>query len=164
MTPGGFVQQALSTPVGLCLLLDTLDQGKDGGRLCERRLAWLRARLEESGNAPVFLFLHHPPMQVGIAGMDAIALADPEALWAVLAPHRACIRHLFHGHLHRPIAGSWRGIPISSLRGSAFDVALDLAPPPRRVTVEPALAPNYALVRVRGEDVVVHTRALPPSA
>jgi len=161
--PSGFVQQALPTPAGLCLMLDTLDAGKDAGRLCERRLAWLAARLAESADAPVLLFMHHPPMPIGIAGMDAIALQDPEALWAVLAPHRARIRHLFHGHTHRPIAGSWRGIPLSSLRGTAFDVALDLAPPPRRVAVEPALAPNYGLVWVRGEDIVVHTRALPPN-
>lgn len=154
----GFVQQALPSPAGLCLMLDTLEQGRSEGRLCARRLAWLEARLRESEGEKVLLFLHHPPMPVGIPGMDAIALRDAEALWEVLAPHRARIRHLFHGHLHRPVAGSWRGIPLSSLRGTAFEVALSSGP---GVTVTARLPPCYGLVRVLEEEVVVHTQDLP---
>jgi len=151
----GFVQQALPTPAGLCLMLDTLEQGRAEGRLCPRRLAWLAARLAES-EGPVLLFLHHPPLPVGIPGMDAIGLADSAALWEVLAPHRTRIRHLFHGHLHRPVAGSWRGIPLSSLRGTAFEVAMPAAPD--TVAVTNRLPPSYALVRILGEDIVVHTQ------
>jgi 3',5'-cyclic-AMP phosphodiesterase len=151
----GFVQQAFATPAGLCVMLDTLEQGKGEGRLCARRLAWLADRLAESGATPVLLFLHHPPMPVGMASMDSVALLDAEALWEVLAPHRARIRHLFHGHLHRPIAGSWRGIPLSSLRGTAFEVVFPAAP--GAVGVGTLSLPCYALVRVAGEDVVVHT-------
>lgn len=160
----GFVQQAVASPAGLCLMLDTLEEGRPEGRLCPRRLAWLADRLAESGaEEPVLLFLHHPPMPVGIAGMDAIALVDAPALWEVLAPHRARIRHIFHGHLHRPIAGSWHGIPLFSLRGSAFDVALDLAPPPRKLAVEAAKTPCYAVIRVTEDSIVAHTRALLPT-
>jgi 3',5'-cyclic AMP phosphodiesterase CpdA len=151
----GFVQSAFATPVGRFLLLDTHEPGTAAGVLCARRLAWLAERLAEAGDAPVFLALHHPPARSGIAGMDRIPLRDAEALWEVLAPHRARIRHMFHGHLHRPFAGSWRGIPFSSLRGTSHQVALDLA---ERTTVpgshEP---PAYALVRASAEEVVVHT-------
>lgn len=151
----GFVQSAFATPVGRFLLLDTHEPGTAAGALCARRLAWLAERLTEDREAPVFLALHHPPARSGIVGMDRIPLREPDALWAVLAPHRARIRHIFHGHLHRPFAGSWRGIPFSSLRGTSHQVALDLA---ERTTVpgshEP---PAYALVRVSEEEVVVHT-------
>ena len=160
--PAGFVQAAVPTAAGLCLMLDTLDSGRPEGRLCAERLAWLAARLEASGTEPVLLFMHHPPMPVGLAGMDAVGLQDADALWATLAPHRARIRHLFHGHLHRPIAGSWRGIPLSSVRGSAFDVTLDLTPPPARISVESALPPCYAVVRITPDAVVVHTRDVTP--
>jgi 3',5'-cyclic AMP phosphodiesterase CpdA len=160
----GFVQRAIASPAGLCLMLDTLDEGQPGGRLCAARLAWLADRLAESSAQPVLLFLHHPPMPVGLAGMDAMALADPEALWAVLQPHRARIRQIFHGHLHRPIAGSWHGIPVFSLRGSAFDVALNLAPAPQRVAVEATKTPCYAVIRCTTDAVIAHTRALPPRA
>jgi 3',5'-cyclic AMP phosphodiesterase CpdA len=150
----GFVQCSLKTPVGRFLLLDTNELGTHAGRYCERRLAWLSAQLA-GDEEPVFLFLHHPPVRVGIHRMDSIPLLDAAGLWEVLRPHRERIRHLFHGHLHRPLAGSWHGIPTSSLRGTAHQVALDLA---ERETVpgshEP---PAYALVRITEEDVVVHT-------
>jgi 3',5'-cyclic AMP phosphodiesterase CpdA len=150
----GFVQQALDTPVGRFLMLDTKEPGTHAGRLGTRRLDWLAARLAED-DGDVLLFLHHPPYRVGITGMDGIPLLDADALWEVVAPHRARIRHLFHGHLHRPLSGSWRGIPTSSLRGTAHQVALDFAEQP---TVpgshEP---PAYALVRVTADAVVVHT-------
>ncbi len=76
-----------------------------------------------------------------------------------MAPHRARIRHVFHGHLHRSIAGSWRGIPLSSLRGTAFAVSLDHRP--GEVAVSHREAPCYALARALGEDLVVHTIELP---
>lgn len=151
----GFVQQAVDTPAGLCLMLDTLEQGKPEGRLCAARLRWLAEALSGGGDGPVMLFLHHPPMPVGIASMDSIALLDADALWEVLAPHRARIRHMFHGHLHRPIAGSWRGIPLSSLRGTAFEVVFPATP--GAVGVSTHSPPCYGLVRVTGTEVVVHT-------
>jgi 3',5'-cyclic AMP phosphodiesterase CpdA len=107
----------------------------------------------------VLLFLHHPPLPVGIPFMDSIALRNPDALWETLAPHRARVRHIFHGHLHRPIAGSWRGVPLSSLRGTAFAVAL--AQRPGEAATSHRRAPCYALARAQGEDLVVHTVELP---
>ncbi len=120
------------------------------------RLGWLADRLGEGGAAarPVLLFMHHPPAASGIAGMDVIPLLDTAALWEVLAPHRARVRHLFHGHLHRPFSGSWRGVPFSSLRGTSHQVALDLS---GRSTVPGSQEPPaYALVRIGADEVAVH--------
>lgn len=151
---GGFVQAALETPAGRLVMLDTLEPGTHAGRLCPARLGWLEERLSED-EEPFLLFLHHPPVASGIVGMDALPLLDAEALWRVLAPHRERVRHIFHGHLHRPFCGSWHGIPFSSLRGTSHQVSLDLS---ERTTVpgshEP---PAYALVRISAEELVVHT-------
>ncbi|MGK7870844.1 phosphodiesterase [Falsiroseomonas sp. E2-1-a20] len=151
--PDGHVQAAFETPVGRFLLLDTKEPGTHAGRLGERRLAWLAARLADDAS-PVFLWLHHPPQHVGIHVMDGYSLTDAAALWEVLRPHRDRIRHLFHGHLHRPMSGSWRGIPFSSLGGTNHQVALDL-------TVRPDVPgshepPVYGLVRITEDAVVVH--------
>ena len=155
---GGFVQQSVTTPAGTCLMLDTHAPGRPEGELCAGRLRWLAARLAET-TGPVLLFLHHPPLPVGIPVMDGMGLRDADALWETLAPHRARVRHVFHGHLHRPIAGSWRGVPLSSLRGTAFAVSLDQQP--GAATVSHREAPCYALARASGEDLVVHTVELP---
>ena len=150
----GFVQFAFSAGGQRFVCLDTLEQGASKGTFCERRAAWLAAELERSAPAPVLLFLHHPPFPIGMAPMDRIALTDPALLRQTLAPHRARIRHLFFGHLHRPVAGSWWGIPISTLRGTNHQIALALDEPTRYiVSHEP---PQYAVVLVDEESVIVH--------
>lgn len=157
----GFAQQAFPTPAGTCVMLDTLAPGRPEGELCPRRLRWLATRLAET-TEPVVLFLHHPPLPVGMPYMDSIGLRDADGLWEVLVPHRARVRHMFHGHLHRPIAGSWRGIPLSSLRGTAFGVTLGQNP--GKTAVSHAESSSYALARALGDDLVVHTVELPDAA
>src|SRR5262245_2580571 len=152
----GFVQGWRDTTRGRLLFLDTLDETSHRGQLCDRRLAWLRRALEDTpAELPIYLFMHHPPFAVGVHMMDRIALADSAALIAVINPIRPRIRHLFFGHVHRPIAGSWLGIPFSTLRGTNHQVCFDLSPGAAHLTThEP---PAYAVVLIGETDVVVHT-------
>lgn len=120
----GFVQFAVDTPEGRFLCLDTNEPGVSWGWLCEKRLAWLAAELDRAGDMPVFLCMHHPPFPVQLKRMDEIALQEPERFTRVVAGRRN-IRHLFFGHLHRPIGGSWRGIPFTTMRATSHQVALD---------------------------------------
>lgn len=149
----GFVQTVLRRAEGHFVLLDTLSEGENGGRYCERRLAWLAAQLEAAGDAPVYLFMHHPPFPIGIPCLDRIALLEPERIAALLARH-ANIRHLFFGHVHRPVCGSWRGIPFSTMRGLNHQVPFDLH------TIEPVPKshepPAYAVVFLDDAQVTVH--------
>lgn len=149
----GFVQWALDVDGFRLIALDTHTPTGHHGELCAARLDWLAARLLES-DAPALLFLHHAPLPVGVAAMDTLVLHEADALWEVLAPHRARVRHIFFGHLHRPISGSWRGVPFSTLRGTAHQVALDFA---ARTNVpgshEP---PGYAVVLADQDSIVIH--------
>lgn len=150
----GFVQTAIPTAVGRFLLLDTLDEGTASGVYCSARRAWLAGQLADSGAEPIWLAMHHPPLAVGIPSMDQFALRDPAAFWAVLRPHRQRIRHLFVGHLHRPLGGSWHGIPFSCVRSPNHQVAFDM-----RTTEEVPgnqEAPGYAVVLIDDDSVVVH--------
>ncbi|MCA0011300.1 hypothetical protein LB561_07460 [Mesorhizobium sp. B292B1B] len=49
--------------------------------------------------------------------LDEVRLtdADADALQELLQRH-GNVRHIFIGHVHRLIAGNWRGIPVSTLR------------------------------------------------
>lgn len=149
----GFAQRAVETAQGRFLLLDTKAPEGDAGIYCEVRRAWLARQLEKPG--PVYLFMHHPPVGVGIKAMDAIKLEDPEAFFDVLAPHKTRIRHLFFGHLHRALWGNWRGISYSCMRGLSHQVALDLELPPDRIAgnLEP---PCYGVVLLKDDQVTVH--------
>ena len=50
--------------------------------------------------------LHHPPIAIGDAGMDAIRLLDQACLEELLRPHRA-LRAVLFGHIHQHWQGSW---------------------------------------------------------
>ena len=123
----GFLHYRMDTPAGVFLVLDTVDDGKNNGRLCEARLRWLRQQLLETQAAgqEVYLFMHHAPMDIGIHAMNMIGMANPEDIIAVLQGFKH-IRHMFFGHLHRTCHGSWRGIPFSTVKATCYQVGLRL--------------------------------------
>lgn len=154
MDESGFIQSAIDTPHGRFLLLDTLDSGKPWGTYCSRRQAWLRKQLEDASVHNFWIVMHHPPLPVGIPSMDQYALQDPEIFYALLTPFQSRIRHLFFGHLHRPIGGSWHGIPFSVVRSPNHQVALDMQTCPDVPGCHEA--PGYGVVLIDETTVVVH--------
>lgn len=162
--PSGFVQQAIDLHGIRLLLLDTLDPGRASGYLCTARLFWLESQLSRDAT-PVLLAMHHPPLAVGIPSMDQYALRNADDLWAALAPHRSRIRHILLGHLHRPLGGSWRGIPISCSHSPNHQVALDLAALPADGAVPGCQEPaSFPVILIGDECVVVHHQSLAASA
>lgn len=150
---GGRAQSTLQTEAGLLAFLDTTRPGTHAGWYDDDRLDWLEAQLRGC-DGPVFLFMHHPPFPVGIPSMDKIGLVQADAFAARLAPYLPRIRHLFFGHVHRPICGSWRGVPFSTLRGTNHQVWLDfVAADEVPGSHEP---PAYAIVLIDDAQVVVH--------
>jgi 3',5'-cyclic AMP phosphodiesterase CpdA len=151
----GFVQFSIETPAGRFIGLDTNEPGAHYGRLCSRRLGWLADRLHEADARPVYLFMHHAPFAVGLRKMDSISLRDNELLSEVLLEH-GNVRHIFFGHLHRSLSGSWHGIPFSNLPGTSHQVALDFV-------VEDEVPgshepPAYAVVFAYADSTLVHLR------
>lgn len=152
----GFIQGAVDLAPGRFIFLDTVIAGKSGGEICAARLDWLRGQLE-SAPGDCFLFAHHPPFDLGVAAMDRIRLVGADRLWDVLSPHRARIRHLFFGHIHRTISGSWRGLPWSTVKGMAHQVDLDLTPESlERGIIGTLEDPSFGMVLISDETVIVH--------
>ena len=85
--------------------------------------------------------------------MDRIKLEDSEELAEVLSDG-ANIVHLFFGPLHRPISGSWRGIPFSILRSPVHQVPLDFVTE-EQVPFEHA-PPAYHVILIEDGVTVVH--------
>ena len=154
MDESGFIQTAIDTPQGRFLLLDTLDPGKPSGVYCSQRQAWLRKQLQDESAPCFWIVMHHPPLAVGIPSMDQYALQDAQTFYALLAPYRSRIRHMFFGHLHRPIGGSWHGIPFSVVRSPNHQIALDMHISPEVPGCHEA--PGYAVVLIDEAAVVVH--------
>ena len=124
-TMDNFIQYDIASEARHLLCLDTLKQGSDVGTFCSERTDWLRDKLQSAGNMPVFLFMHHPPMDLGLPMQDMDKMENGQAFLDLLAQFD-CVKHLFIGHVHRPITGSVRGIPFSTMRSVLYQ-----APPPR---------------------------------
>lgn len=151
---GGYLQYAFTAGGIHHVVLDSNEPGVAWGQFCAARARWLDRELAASGDLPVHLFIHHPPFAVGIGAMDRISLREPGPLREVLMAHRGRVRHLFFGHLHRPLAGSWLGIPVSTVRGTNHQVALHLGDTERiGGSFEP---PQYAVVLADHEQTIVH--------
>ncbi len=113
----GHVQKVVPLSIGHAVLLDTWGPQTHAGHFCEIRARWLADQLDAL-DGPVWLFLHHNPVPIGIAPMDEIMLLDADRLGAVIAPRKDKIAHMLHGHCHLPLAGSFHGIPFSAPRGT----------------------------------------------
>lgn len=119
----GHLQYAVELDALRVLCLDTLDEGKESGWLCIDRLDWLHDQLAANGK-PTLIFLHHPPFDCGIPGMDAIKLGNPDALAEVLMEHDHVIG-LSSGHVHRSVFTQWAGLPACICPSPAHQIHLD---------------------------------------
>ncbi|MER9330435.1 phosphodiesterase [Mesorhizobium sp. M0488] len=150
----GFVQSAHETADEVLLFLDGLAEGRIEGELCDRRLAWLEARLGEAAGKPVYVFMHHPPVQLGLPQLDRLGLGNPGRFLALMRRH-GNVRHIFFGHVHRDISGTVAGIPFSAQRGlhARFELALD-----RSSEIVEQAPPSYAVILVdsANERLIVH--------
>jgi 3',5'-cyclic AMP phosphodiesterase CpdA len=152
----GFVQSSLSTPAGKFLLMDTIQAGSHQGAYCPQRLEWLREQLESTKGTDVFLFTHHPPFKVGLPTMDAIGIKEDDAnALARLLDQFDHVRHLFFGHLHRPLSGTWKGIGFSTLRSTCHQVWLDFSS--TEMIPGSHEPPAYSIVFIDKDQLVVHT-------
>ncbi len=149
----GFVQSVVRSSAGDLVLLDTHEPGTAAGAFCAARQAWLRACLSDSAGRPVYLFLHHPPFDIGIPNLDRIRLLDENG-FAEAIDGGADIRHIFFGHVHRPVSGSWRGIPYSALRSTVHQVPLDFGV--KRSMPYCFEPPAYNVILISEDLTVVH--------
>lgn len=107
------------------ICLDTLIPGEPGGRVGGAQLDWLDARLCERTDLPTLICMHHPPFPTGIVAMDAMGLADADALAAVVRRHPQ-VERVLCGHLHRPIVARFAGTLASTCPSTGPQVTLDL--------------------------------------
>ena len=137
-----------STPI---VCLDTLDEGVHDGWICEKRLAWLDHQLGQIAGDYI-LALHHPPFPVGIPSMDQISLRNPDQLWAVIQDRKPV--QMLMGHIHRPIGGVWRGIPLHIQRATNHQVAFDEHKIER--IPDSSEAPDFSKVIVSEDTLLIH--------
>ena len=152
-----FVQYTVDLGELRLVALDTVVPGEGYGTLCDARLDWVEARLEED-RRPTIVAMHHPPFTTGIAHMDRLGLdGGGNQLEAILArqPH---VERVVCGHLHRPIETRFGRTFASTCPSPAHQIALDLREDgPEGFVMEP---PGYQLHFWHGQRLVTHTRVI----
>lgn len=154
----GFVQWTEETPAGLFVYLDTVDQGRHGGRYCEARMEWLARVLDgvRGKGTRAYLFMHHNPVRVHVANADIIGLINEREFQALLRSYNDVIAHMFFGHCHYTLSGAFAGIPYSAPRSTNHACWPDFSGQINRMG-HGDLSPNYNVCFLDGDSTVVHT-------
>lgn len=74
-------------------------------------LAWLQNALA-AANAPSMIFMHQPPVETGIALLDAMMCRKADALAEVLGGANSAVLAILCGHVHRPVSGRLGTTPV----------------------------------------------------
>ncbi len=151
----GYVQYAFREQGATFIALDTLEPAQgSGGAFCTDRAEWLAGALRDAGDDAIYLFMHHPPFALGTPALDRVGLVDTKPFIDAI-DGAYDLRHIFFGHVHRPVSGHWRGISFSTLYGTNHQTRLDLTPGDYiAYTAEP---PAYGVVLLDDDALVVHT-------
>jgi 3',5'-cyclic AMP phosphodiesterase CpdA len=151
--PTGRVSNVVDAGGYRTILLDTTEPGLVGGRLCQGRLDWLAARLDEARDRPVIVVQHHHANPL-LLPVDEIILENAAEYLAVLRRHPD-IRQVIAGHVHLPTAAVWHGIPMTTLAGSHYSVSPHVpgVPGHQRQFEGPA---QMAVVLASADGVTVH--------
>lgn len=82
------------------ILLDSSVPDNLYGYLSATTLEWLDCELQLLGENPTLVALHHPPLPVNSAWLDASRLKNPEELFAILDRYPQ-VKLVLFGHIHQ---------------------------------------------------------------
>jgi Icc protein len=126
----------------LLLGLDSCVTGDAGGEIADEEFDRLDLIISESSAKHIMICLHHPPIPMGSAWLDTVALKNGEELLERLQA-TGRVRLLVFGHVHQPYDAEHLGIQVigtpstcSQFKPASDDFALDDRPPAyRRITL-----------------------------
>lgn len=90
--------------------LDSTIDYKDYGNVTDH-LEWLDNQLSDAGSPPSLLFMHHHVFASGIPTLDETMCRGLPEMDGLIRRAPARLLAISTGHVHRPIAGTFAGIP-----------------------------------------------------
>ena len=153
----GFIQETVEIDGVRLILLDTTEEGRQGGAFCEERARWLRDELVRSNGTSTLIFMHHPPVDLGLPWLDpGEAQGWTRRLRVALEGQR--IAAICTGHAHSSASLQWNGTPVVVCPSTSSDASMmfsDMCPdrPDGRPLLERG-EPSFALHRWSGDQLV----------
>ena len=125
------------------------------GHIGADQIEWVEAQLEAHDPATVVLFMHHPPILLGLAWIDRIGLAGREQLQdLVLRDPRirlVCCGHVHHESSHRVGAATVVTTPSTGLQFSPTSDEAEFV----------QAAPGYRIIELDGDSCETRVVRLP---
>ncbi|MCP5153765.1 MAG: metallophosphoesterase [Ectothiorhodospiraceae bacterium] len=113
--------------------LDTQVPGAVHGHIDPAQVRWLATVLARDCTTPTVVFMHHPPVALGI-GLDDTAVDDPAPLLTLLTGNR-CVHAICCGHVHMAEERRIEHVRVLTTPSTAFqfapapELAYDAVPP-----------------------------------
>jgi Icc protein len=125
--------------------LDSHVPGLLSGCIDASQLEWLRRELEKHRQQPTALFMHHPPVSVGVTWLDSIGLDEPEG-FCRLVETSPQVKLIVAGHVHHVFEGrlAQAAVYTTPSTGVQFLPAFD-------EPVYEALPPGYRIIEFNGD-------------
>ena len=146
---------SFSAGESLCIGLDTHVPGQVGGHIGADQIEWLEAQLEAHDPVSAVLFMHHPPILLGLAWLDKIGLAGRERLQDVMLRDArirlVCCGHVHHESSHRVGAATIVTTPSTGLQFSPDSEAALFVPAP----------PGYRIIELDEDSCATRVVRLP---
>ncbi len=93
------------------VVIDTLEPGKDQGRLCPQRLQWLQDTLGRYPTDRIVLVMHHLPFLTGSSLFDSMVIEERRQLEELLEGFNT-VERILCGHFHRACLTQLASIPV----------------------------------------------------
>jgi len=90
--------------------LDSTVDAQAHGSVCEH-VGWLEKQFNDADAAPALLFMHHHVVKSGIPTLDETICRGGDKLEKFIKDNPQRVLAVCSGHVHRPIAGTFAGIP-----------------------------------------------------
>ena len=123
-----FVQYAVALDGLYAIMLDSVSTQSNKARLCETRLDHFSSMLDDAGDRPVMVFMHHPPFEVTESSypVQFEDWSEVDALAGIISRHQNVLS-VYCGHSHRSAMGKIAGVDASTIPSMASD--LRMGPP-----------------------------------
>ncbi|MBC5824160.1 MAG: phosphodiesterase [Candidatus Eremiobacteraeota bacterium] len=119
LAPHAKLVQVFDTCGWRLILLDSAVPGQDGGCIGSDQRIWLGKTLEAAPLTPTIVAMHHNPLPVGSAWLDAMTIADAEPLLKIL-DGAAQVKSVLFGHIHQQFDVRRNGTAYMSVPSTFF--------------------------------------------
>ena len=106
------------------IILFTAAERRGNGSIDRAQLDWLRSELDAAPRR-VLLFMHHPPVDVGIPWLDAINVENAAEFWEVVEPFAGRIAGILFAHVHMQLSLVRKGILLASPPAAGWQFRAD---------------------------------------